>query len=105
MVAYRIPELVHPDNYALDVLGIILGNGKTSRLYQGLVEGTLATEAEAQNETARDPFLFIAQATAAPGVTLDVVESSLVGQVDRLKTDPPSEAELSRARKQIQASF
>jgi len=105
MVAYPNPALAHPDNYALDVLGMILGNGKTSRLYQALVEGTVATEAEAQNETARDPFLFIAEATAAPGVALDALEASLFEQVDRLKGEPPSQVELNRARKQIQASF
>ncbi len=105
MVAWRIPELVHPDNYALDVLGIVLGSGKTSRLYQSLVEGKLATEAEAQNETARDPFLFIAQATAAPGIQLGALEESVLAQADRLKTEPPSAFELGRARKQIQASF
>ncbi|HEY2924361.1 MAG TPA: pitrilysin family protein [Candidatus Eisenbacteria bacterium] len=105
MIAYPIPALAHPDNYALDVLGIVLGHGKTSRLYQALVEGTLATDVEAANETARDPFLFIAQATAAPGVPLDVLEKSLLEQVDRLKTEPPSRVELGRAQKQIQASF
>ncbi len=105
MVAYPNPALAHQDNYALDVLGMILGNGKTSRLYQGLVEGALATEAEAQNETARDPFLFIAQATAGPGVTLGALEGSLLELVDRMKAEPPSLAELNRARKQIEASF
>ncbi len=105
MVAYPNPETAHPDNYTLDVAGMILGHGKTSRLYQALVEGALATEAEAQNETARDPFLFIAQATAAPGVALEAVEKALFEQVDRLRQEPPSQAELSRARKQIQASF
>ena len=105
MVAYPIPALLHQDNYALDLLGIILGHGKTSRLYQALVEGKLATDAEAANETARDPFLFIAEATAAPGVTLELLEGSLLGQVDRLRSEPPSPIELGRAKKQIQASF
>ena len=105
MVGWRNPELVHADNYALDVLGIILGHGKTSRLYQSLVEGKLATEAEAQNETARDPFLFIAQATAAPGVRLEQLEESLFGQTELLMSEPPTALEIARARKQIQASF
>ena len=105
MCGWRIPELVHPDNYALDVLGMILGHGKTSRLYQSLVEGKLGTEAEAQNETARDPFLFIAQATAAPGIPLERLEESLLAQTERLKSEPPSPLELARARKQLQASF
>jgi zinc protease len=105
MIAYPIPELVHPDNYALDVTGMILGHGKVSRLYQALVEGKLATEAEAQNETARDPSLFLAQATAAPGVALDALETALLREVDRLKGEPPTPVELARARKQLQASF
>ena len=105
MIGWRIPELTHPDNYALDVLGMILGNGKTSRLYQSLVEGKLATDAEAQNETARDPFLFIAQATAAPGIQLERLEDSLLGQTERLKSENPSPLEMARARKQLQASF
>ena len=69
------------------------------------MEGKLATEAEAQNETARDPFLFVAQATAAPGIQLEDLEESLLGQADRLKSEPPSPPELGRAKKQIQASF
>jgi len=105
MVAYPNPTLVHEDNYALDVLGMILGHGKTSRLYQGLVEGKVATEAEAQNETARDPFLFIMQATAAPGIELDALERALFAQVERLQGEPPAPAEMGRARKQLQASF
>jgi len=105
MAAFPIPALVHADNYALDVAGMILGHGKVSRLYQSLVEGHLATEVEAQNETARDPSLFIANATAAPGVTLEAVETALYREIDRLKQEPPTPAELGRARKQLQASF
>jgi len=105
MIAYPIPALAHPDNYALDVLGMILGNGKTSRLYQALVEGKLATEAEAVNETARDPLLFIAHATAAPDVSLEALEKALLAEAERLKTEHPTGPELRRAKKQIQASF
>lgn len=105
MVAYRNPALADPDNYVLDVLGIIFGAGRTSRLYQALVEEKLATETEALNETARDPFLFIAQATAAPGIALNALESALFAEVDRLRVEPPSPAELRRAKRLIQASF
>ena len=105
MVAYRAPALLHPDTYALDVLGMILGHGKASRLYQALVEGKLATEAEAGNETARDPFLLIAEATAAPGVSLGRLEEALLAEADRMREELPSPIELGRAKKQIQASF
>jgi zinc protease len=105
MVSYRNPALTDPDSYALDVLGIVLGHGKTSRLYQALVEGKLATDVDAANETGRDPFLLIARATIAPEVALDRVEQALDKEVDRLKREPITAQELARAKKQVEASF
>jgi zinc protease len=105
MISWKTPVLTHPDSYALDALGLILGHGRTSRLYQALVEGKLATEADASNETLRDPFLLVAQATAAPGVPLPALEESLLRAADDLRRTPPSADELQRARKQLQAMF
>jgi zinc protease len=105
MAAWRNPALTDPDTYPLDVLGMILGHGKTSRLYRALVEGKLATEVDATNETARDPFLLIAQATVAPGATLEGVEAGLDREVDRLKKELVAPEELARAKRQVQASF
>ena len=105
MVSWKTPSLTDSDTYALDALGMILGHGKTSRLHQALVEGQLATEADAANETLRDPFLLIAQATAAPGVSLERLEAALLREAGRLRTEPPAAGELARARKQLQAMF
>ncbi len=105
MVAWRNPAMTDPDTYALDVLGMILGHGKTSRLYRGLVDGKLATDVDASNETARDPFLLIVQATVAPGATLDSVEAGLYKEIVRLQKGPVAPEELARAKRQVQASF
>jgi zinc protease len=105
IVGWRNPDLTNPDSYALDVLGMILGHGRTSRLYRGLVEGKLATEVDAANETARDPFLLVAQATVAPGATLEEAEEALHREVDLLRTQPVTAEELARAKRQVEASF
>jgi len=105
IVAWRNPEMAHADNYALDVLGMILGHGRTSRLYRGLVETKLATEVDAANETARDPFLLLAQATVAPDATLEAVEAALHREVELLRTQPVTSEELARAKRQVEASF
>lgn len=105
LVAWRNPAVTHPDTYALDVLGIILGHGQTSRLYQGLVEKKLAADADASNDNGRDPLLFNAQATAAPGVELDRLEAALLAEVDRLQREPVTAKELERAKRQVEASF
>lgn len=105
LVSWRNPELTHADTYALDVLGIILGHGKTSRLYQALVEKKIAADADASNDTGRDPLLFNAQATAAPGVDLERLEAGLLAEVERLQREPVTRQELERAKKQVEASF
>jgi zinc protease len=105
MVSWRNPELVHRDNYALDVLSMILGHGRTSRLYRALVEGTVATEVDASNETARDPFLLIARATVAPTSTLEEVEHALHREVEKLQLEPVTSVEMDRAKRQVEASF
>lgn len=105
MVSWKNPALVHPDNYPLDVLTMILGHGRTSRLYRALVEGKLATEVDAANETSRDPFLLVAQATVAPGVAIDQVEQALYKEVDRLKVEAVRSDELARAQRQTEAAF
>jgi zinc protease len=105
MVSYKNPAMTDPDSYALDVLGMILGHGKTSRLYRGLVETKLATDADASNETARDPFLLIATVTVAPEATLEEVEAALHREIERMKREPATGAELARAKRQVEASF
>src|SRR5262245_39016978 len=69
MLAYRVPAATNPDFYALDVLGTLLGEGRTGRLYQALVETELASEVDAGAPSLRDPFLFFVTATARPGVS------------------------------------
>ena len=105
LAAWKNPAIVHEDNYALDVLGLILGHGRASRLHQAMVERGLAVEADAANETAQDPFLLIAFATASPGVPLLDVEAAMLAEAARLRDEPVSEAELKRAKKQIEAAF
>jgi zinc protease len=105
LAAWRNPALLHPDSLTLDVLGLILGHGRMSRLHQRLVEGGLATEADASNETARDPFLFLAVAEVAPDRTLPEVEAAMLEETERLRREPVTEAELRRAKKQVEAGF
>ncbi|MEK7348891.1 MAG: pitrilysin family protein [Candidatus Eisenbacteria bacterium] len=105
LVAWKNPEMTHPDSYALDVLGLILGHGRTSRLHRSLVESGLATEADAANETTRDPFLVVALATAAPDRPLADVEAAILREAERLRNEPVSDAELRRAKKQVEAGF
>ena len=92
------------DQPPLDVLSIMLGEGKSSRLYRSLVY---------EKQIARDVGIFhhaqaIAgelhiQVTASPGHTLEEIESVVRDELGRLGREPPSEKELARAKNRIES--
>ena len=105
LAAYKIPESTNPDSYALDVLTMVLGEGRTSRLYQALVEKGLASSTHAGNPSLRDPFLFFVSATARPGVTAGRLEAALLDEVERVQRAPIGADELRRAQSRVEADF
>lgn len=105
LIAYRVPRFGHPDYYALDVLSAILSGGRSARMFQSLVETGLATGADASNPDHIDPFLFLLGATAQQGKTAEDLEKALLAEVEKAQTTLPTEAEMDRAKNQIEASF
>jgi zinc protease len=107
VVGYIVPTLKHPDSYALEVLQGILSSGKSSRLYKSLVyEKQLALYAGGDYDNiSADPNLFTIYAGVMPGKTADEVERALYAEIDRLKREPVEDAELQKAKNQIEASF
>jgi zinc protease len=105
--AYKVPDIKHADGFALDVLGSILSEGKSSRLYQSLVyKKQIALSAWASYEGLyKDPFLFLTGATAASGKSAEEVEKAINDELEKIKKEPPSEGEVQKAKNQIEASF
>jgi zinc protease len=105
--AYKVPDLKHEDSFALEVLGSILSDGKSSRLYQKLVyEQQVALSAWAGYEGFyKDPFLFLTGATAASGRGIEDVENAMNAEIEKIKKTPPSGQEVQKAKNQVEASF
>lgn len=103
--AWHIPDVNHRDLAPLKVLETLLDSGKTSRLHQALVEKELATEAWAYCGIQRDPSLFWLGTTLRPGVTHEALEKAAMGVIDRLKTEPVTDAELQKAKNQAEAGY
>jgi zinc protease len=115
-VALRIPPVTHDDLYPLVMAGTILSGasgmgmgggvgGRTSRLHVALVRSELASNAYAYCAASLDPHLFHAGATVRHGVDPERVEAALLGELDRLGTQPPTEPEMEKARTQVHASL
>ncbi|MEW6213991.1 MAG: pitrilysin family protein [Nitrospirota bacterium] len=107
LIAYHTPSFPHEDSYALDVSSLILSGGKSSRLYQSLVyEKKIALNVYADYSGFNiDPYLFFFAATALPGKDIKDVEGSLYAEIEKIKTEPPSEREVQKAKNQIESSF
>jgi zinc protease len=106
LISYHTPPGNTPDNYALQVLGDILGQGESSRFYQRLVkEQQLATSVDVQADARRGPSLFYVMATPRPGVKPQDLEQAIYKEVAAVAKDGVSAAEMDKARTQYRRSM
>ena len=104
---HHVPNLTHPDSFALQVLAYILGGGESARFHQQAVfEKQVASFAGADYNPAHvDPYLFGFSAGPLPGKTVEEVEQVLYAEVERLIANPIPDRELQKAKNQIEAEF
>lgn len=107
IAGYHVPALTHKDSYPLSVLELTLSAGKSSRLYKSLVyEKQMALYAGGDySMVSTDPSMFYLYAASMPGKPLEELEKALYAEIDKFKTEPVSEKELTKAKNQIEASF
>ena len=93
-----------PDEPALDMLGFILATGRTSRLQSNLLYGKeMVSQIGAGNGTNEIGGLFQIQATARPGKNLDEIEKEINVEIERIKKQPPTVEEMTRALNTIES--
>jgi zinc protease len=98
-MAYKGIKANTPDAYAMQVLGIALASGQSSRLYQKLVkEKELAAQVFGFPNLNRGTGYFQVTAIPAPGKKVEAVEAAIVEEIERLKTEPIADWELDKAK-------
>ncbi len=105
---YHRPAINHPDDVVYEIIGRLLSDGRTSRLYKSLVEEKqIALSAEGFSGFPGDkyPNLMLLYALTAPGHTVDEVAIALRSEIDRLKTEPVAAEELDRVQTQARAGL
>lgn len=107
MSAYKTPNILNDDSYALDVLAGVLSGGKSSRIYRSLIdEQRIALSAGAgYNNMNKFPFLFYLYGTSLPGKNIEDVENALYSEVEKIKNQPPTDLEIIKAKNQIESDF
>ncbi|XHX76194.1 MAG: M16 family metallopeptidase [Stenomitos frigidus ULC029] len=102
---YPLPSIQHPDVPALQVMDYILTGGRSSRLYQALVESGLASDASGYAANLIDAGWYELSITAAPGKELAQIDTVLQTTVAALRDQPVTQEELERAKTQLRASI
>ena len=98
-LAWHIPAVTNPDVPALDLLSMILGEGRSSRLYRRVrEEAGLAFRISAFSYTPGDPGLFGIDATVDPKKR-EAAEQMALHIVDEVKQSGVTADELAKAKK------
>lgn len=107
MIAYHKPTMPHRDDYVFDIIIQILSEGRTSRLYKSLVvDKKLVTDVNVFGAPgSRYDNLMVLSLTPRYSCSCTDVEDAVYEELERLKTEPLSIAELTIARKQIMTSI
>ncbi len=98
---WRSPGTLDPDTPALDLLAVVLGQGRASRLYRGVREAGLVTAVGAQNFTPTEIGVFGVGAELPHARVTEALEA-IAGEVAAVREGVP-EAELERARNVLEA--
>jgi predicted Zn-dependent peptidase len=105
---YHRPAVTHPDNAVYEIIGSLLSDGRTSRLYKSLVEKQrLALQAQGSSGFPGDkyPNLMLFYALTVPGHTVDELAVALKQEIESLKTQPVTDIELQRVKTQARAGL
>jgi zinc protease len=106
MAAYHVPQTSHADYFPLQVLSIILGNGQSSRLHRRLVnKDQLALWVNGEGQVGFDPGLFIINIQPRAGVDPVACEKALNEELERIASEPVTDAELAKAKNMALAEF
>jgi len=106
---YRIPEHRHADTPALELLNIILGQGESSRLNVAVVrreKAAVATGAILNPFGSRNgPGIWVAYGIVNQGVSADRMDSLIGVQLDSIRANGITPAELEKAKNALRAGF
>jgi zinc protease len=105
-MAWLTAPVFKPGSAEANLLGRIIAEGKSSRLYKTLVyEKQIAQDVDAQIEAAQLGSLWNLQATCKPGVKPEAVEQAIDEVLADLRAHGPTQPEVDGARNTVQTQI
>ncbi len=99
---WRTPGVLDPDTPALDLLAVVLGQGRASRLFRGVREAGHVSAVSASNYTPTELGVFTVSAVLRPADARAAV-GAIGREVEAVRRDGIAEEELERARNLLEA--
>ncbi|MEO1145289.1 MAG: pitrilysin family protein [Cyanobacteria bacterium J06638_22] len=103
---YQRPSANSSEDVVYAMISSLLTGGRTSRLYQALVEQGIALNVDVYDSFPgeRYPTVMLMYALTAPGHTIDDVAAVINQELERLMTEPVPVEELDRVKNQVRVS-
>lgn len=108
LMGYHTVSDNHPDAKALQLLGNVISGGRTSRLYQRMVEGEqLAVAVQALNGYPGTKYesMFVTFAVPNQNIGVDTLETTILDEIEKVKQGDLTQQELDRARTNARANL
>ena len=102
-IAHKTPEGTNKDIYALQILGRILGHGKTSRFYKRFFDIGLAADVNVWSHPLHDNGLFITYLFISGDDPCEEIEKGILEEYTTIINKGVEAEELQRAKAQIKA--
>ena len=106
---YRVPEHRNPDTGALELLDMILGQGESSRLNVSVVrrdKAAVATGSLLNPFGSRNgPGVWVTYGIVNQGVSADRMDSLIAAQLDTIRLNGVTAAELEKAKNLLRSGF
>jgi zinc protease len=102
---YPLPEAVHPDVPAIDVMNYILTEGRSSRMYQSIVETGLATGLDGGASNLAAGGWYEITGVVEPSKSLPKLEAAIDKEIKLIQAKGAAPAEIARAKAQLRSSY
>jgi len=105
-IAFPMPARLEKGYYECDLISDLLSNGQSSRLFRKLVkESQLFSSIHAYIMGSFDRGLFVVEGKPMKGVTQEAAEAAIWEELEKLKSNPPSERELAKVKNKVEANL
>lgn len=105
-MVFHCPARKEQGYYEADLISDLLSRGNASRLHVNLIKNKkLFSEINAHSTGSLDPGLFIIEGKLVKGVPIEDAEAAIWEEIERLKTEPVVEDELTKVKNKIESTM